>query len=165
MNAHKRLSMICFSVGLMTLLSAEATQLNFDTQWQKAEDLRLRAALKGYEWRDTEKILRRSREEYKAGNKAQALSLLSQGLEQSDAALAQAAREEDGWKRRVIEQTIELETKFATASLLKVFDPRYYRKRNCLLVGSKKMICFFDNYLSRFFVGCEYGIFSQRCRP
>ena len=103
MSAHKRLFMICFGVGLMTLLSAEATQLNFDTQWQKAEDLRLRAALKGYEWRDTEKILRRSREEYEAGNKAQALSLLSQGLAQSDAALAQATREEDGWKRRVIE--------------------------------------------------------------
>ncbi len=103
MSAHKRLFMICFGVGLMTSLSAEEAQLNFDTQWQKAEDLRLRAALIGYEWRDTEKILRRSREEYEAGNKAQALSLLSQGYAQSDAALAQATREEDGWKRRVIE--------------------------------------------------------------
>ena len=102
MRIHKRFFAICLGVGLMTLLSAEATQLNFDTRWKKAEDLRMRAALKGYEWRDTEKILRRSREEYTAGNKAQALSLLSQGLAQSDAALAQAAREENGWKRRVI---------------------------------------------------------------
>ena len=102
MSAHKRGFMICVGVGLMTLLSAEARQLNFDTQWQKAEDLRTKAALNGYEWRDTEKILRRSREEYIAGNKAHALSLLSQGLAQSNAALAQAEREEDGWKRRVI---------------------------------------------------------------
>ena len=102
MRTHKRFFAICLGVGLMTLLSAEATQLDFDTRWQKAEDLRMRAALKGYEWRDTEKILRRSREEYTAGNKAQALSLLSQGLAQSDAALAQAEREENGWKRRVI---------------------------------------------------------------
>jgi len=90
------------AVALLASLDLSAGQSDFDAQWQIAENLRGKASLARYEWRDTEKILKNSRKEYVAGNKVGAFNLLAQSIAQSNAALAQARREEEGWKRRVI---------------------------------------------------------------
>ena len=88
--------------GIVIGSHADTEQMAFDNQWQIAENIRQQASIAGFEWRDTEKILHSARKAYRAGSEAKAFYLLSKGLAEGKAALAQAAREEGGWKRRVI---------------------------------------------------------------
>ncbi len=105
MTRHKLVATFGFFIlmgGMVVGLHADIGQVDFDSQWDSAENIRQQASIAGYEWRDTEKILRNARKAYRVGSEARAFYLLSKGLAEGNAALAQAAREEGGWKHRVI---------------------------------------------------------------
>jgi hypothetical protein len=82
--------------------AAYTVELNFQSLWSEADNLRKEAASQGHEWRDTAKILLEVKKEYKAGNHEKALMLLAKGRAESIAALAQAAREKRQWTYRVV---------------------------------------------------------------
>ncbi len=96
----------CFTVNfsiLTGLLLSSALVLadDFATKWDEAEAKRIEAAELGYEWRDTEKILKSAKKESEAGNTEKAMALVAQAFEQSKDAIAQSQREKENWASRV----------------------------------------------------------------
>jgi hypothetical protein len=69
---------------------------------QEAEEARLRAAEMDAEWLETGNLIQRARLEADQGNWQQATALADQALQQAELAVAQAERESEAWRARVI---------------------------------------------------------------
>jgi len=99
--------MIRFStnkVSILTGLLLSSTLVladDFSMKWDEAEAKRVEAAELGYEWRDTNKLLKSAKKESEAGNTEKAMTLVAQALEQSNDAIAQSQREKELWASRV----------------------------------------------------------------
>ena len=69
---------------------------------REAEAARRRAAEAGTEWLETENLIQRARREADQGNWPQAAALAEQALQQGELAVAQAERESETWRSRVV---------------------------------------------------------------
>jgi len=98
-RANRRLAAAC---GLLLALLASGCASEFERRYVDAEQRRLEAAARGYEWIGTAALLEQAEAEATAGNEDAALALVDQARAQADAALQQADREADAWQRRVI---------------------------------------------------------------
>jgi hypothetical protein len=88
----------CCSVLLLTAGCAS----EFERRYGEAESLRVEAAEQGYEWIGTQKLLDEAAAAAEAGDTEAALELAEQARFQSEAALQQAERETEAWRRRVV---------------------------------------------------------------
>lgn len=88
--------------GVLLSLVLTGCASTFERRYDEAEQLRLQAAAKGYEWIGTADLLEQAAEEAEAGNTEAALALTEEARFQSEAALQQAEREADAWRRRVV---------------------------------------------------------------
>lgn len=88
----------CFSILLLTAGCAS----EFERRYDEAERLRVQAAEQGYEWIGTKKLLDQAAAAADEGDTDTALELAEQARFQAEAALQQAERENDAWRRRVV---------------------------------------------------------------
>ena len=84
------------------LLLAAGCASEFERRYDHAEDLRAQAAAQGHEWIAIEDLLRQAAAAKDAGNEETALELVEQARFQAEAALRQAEREKEAWRRRVV---------------------------------------------------------------
>ena len=98
-RASRRLAAI---VGAMLLLALAGCMSEFERRYNEAERLHIEAAAKGFEWLATADLLEQARAEAAAGNEEAALALTEKARFQANAALQQADREADAWRRRVL---------------------------------------------------------------
>ena len=88
-------------VVLYSYAGAAHSADTFEQSWTAADTMRQKAAALGYEWRDTGKLLKAAKKKAAAGNADKAAALVANALAQSEAAIAQAAREKVRWSSRV----------------------------------------------------------------
>lgn len=88
----------CCSILLLTAGCAS----EFERRYDEAERLRVQAAEQGYEWIGTKKLLDQAAAAADEGDTETALELAEQARFQAEAALQQAERENDAWRRRVV---------------------------------------------------------------
>lgn len=86
---------------LLLLPAMAGCASEFERRYDEAERLRLSAAEKGYEWIGTADLLEQAAAEQAAGNTGTALELAAEARFQAEAALQQAEREKEAWRRRV----------------------------------------------------------------
>jgi hypothetical protein len=96
-RASKRVIACCGALLLMTGCATE-----FERRYDEAESLRVQAAEQGYEWIGTKKLLDQAAAAAEEGDTGRALELTEQARLQATAALEQAEREEEAWRRRVV---------------------------------------------------------------
>ena len=96
-RASKRVVACC---GILLLTVACASE--FERRYDEAESMRVQAAEQGYEWIGTHKLLDEAAAAADEGNTETALELAEQARFQAEAALQQAEREKDAWRRRVV---------------------------------------------------------------
>ena len=89
-------------VGAMLLLALAGCASEFERLYNEAERLHIEAAAKGFEWLTTADLLEQARAEAAAGDEEAALALAERARFQANAALQQADREAEAWKRRVL---------------------------------------------------------------
>jgi hypothetical protein len=75
---------------------------NFAAEFAAAEQLRVAAANAGAEWIETAGLLNSAKHDAEAGSMDTACALLDQAVFQARTALAQAQREADTWRNRVV---------------------------------------------------------------
>jgi hypothetical protein len=100
-HASKALAALCCAAVLLASIGC-ATE--FERRFDEAERLRQQAAGRGYEWIGTADLLEQAEGLAAQGDTDSALSLIEQARVQSAAALEQAEREAEAWKRRVPKQ-------------------------------------------------------------
>jgi hypothetical protein len=88
--------------ALLVSLFAGGCASEFDRRFDEAERLRQDVAARGYEWINTADILEQAQASEASGDLAAALVLVEQARFQATAALLQADREAEAWKRRVV---------------------------------------------------------------
>lgn len=69
---------------------------------EQAETARQEAAARGAEWLDTRRLIEEARQEADQGNWQRAATLAEQALQQGTLASAQAERESEAWRERVV---------------------------------------------------------------
>ena len=89
-------------VGAMLLVAMAGCASEFERRYNEAERLHIAAAAKGFEWLATSDLLEQARAEAAAGNEEAALALVERARFAANAALQQADREAEAWKRRVL---------------------------------------------------------------
>ena len=82
--------------------ASEPTVEEFNTALVEANEARKVSGSLGHEWRDTAKFLKAAQEAAVGGDLVEAMKLVAQAKFQSDAAIAQANREQSLWIGRVI---------------------------------------------------------------
>lgn len=87
--------------GVLLLMTAGCAS-DFERRYAEAERLRLQAAERGYEWIGTANLLEQAVAEADAGDTDTALALADEARFQAEAALQQAEREKEAWRRRVV---------------------------------------------------------------
>lgn len=93
---------LVMAVGLLLALVASGCASEFERRYDEAEQLRLEAADRGYEWIGTAALLEQAQAEAAAGKTDAALALVDDARFEADAALQQAEREAEAWQRRVV---------------------------------------------------------------
>lgn len=93
--------LVGWSAALLLLVTAGCAS-EFERRYDEAERLRLQAAEQGYEWIGTADLLQQAAAEAEANNTEIALELTEEARFQADAALQQAEREAEAWRRRVL---------------------------------------------------------------
>lgn len=97
--ANKRLAaLLCAVVAVAAAGCASELERRFD----EAENLRVQAVARGYEWIGTAGLLEEAEALAAEGDTDGALALVEQARFQSAAALEQADREAEAWKGRVL---------------------------------------------------------------
>ena len=96
-RASKRLIACC---GVLLLTAGCASE--FERRYDEAESLRVQAAEQGYEWIGTKRLLDQAAAAAEEGDTETALELTEQARFQAQAALEQAEREGEAWRRRVV---------------------------------------------------------------
>ena len=90
------------ALAVFMLASCASTPIaDFATAWDQADAKRAEAASLGYQWRDTDKMLKKAKEEHEAGNAEEAMKLVNQAMEESNDAIDQYHRESELWASRV----------------------------------------------------------------
>ncbi len=89
-------SLVILTIGLSGCMS------HFEMEYKTADRWRMAAADAGYEWIETEKLLQQAREAHDAGDFELAFELVDKARFQGEAAVKQAEREADAWRRRVL---------------------------------------------------------------
>lgn len=84
------------------LLLGAGCASEFERRYAEAEQLRIEAADRGYEWIGTAGLLEEARSAADAGDNEAALELVAEARFQAEAALQQAEREREAWRRRVV---------------------------------------------------------------
>lgn len=90
------------AAGVLLLLATAGCATEFERRYDEAARLNLQAAERGYEWIATADLLDQAAAEAEAGNTGKALELTEAARFQADAALQQADREAEAWRRRVL---------------------------------------------------------------
>jgi hypothetical protein len=96
-RASRRVVACC---GVLLLTAGCASE--FERRYDAADSLRARAAEQGYEWIGTQKLLEQAAVAADEGDTETALELAEQARFQAEAALQQAEREKEAWRRRVV---------------------------------------------------------------
>ena len=96
-RASRRVLAYC---GVLLLTAGCAS--DFERRYDEAESLRAEAAESGYEWIGTGKLLEQAAAAADEGDTETALELAEQARFQAEAALQQAEREKEAWRRRVV---------------------------------------------------------------
>jgi len=94
-------SLVLISFGLASISIQAATMEEFNVAWEKADQLRQKAASVGFEWRDTGKMLASAKAAAEEGDLDKAMKLTAVAHEQGDDAYAQYQREQKNWMARV----------------------------------------------------------------
>ena len=89
-------------VGAMLLVAMAGCASEFERRYIEAERLHIEAAAKGFEWLATSDLLEQAQAEAAAGDEEAALALVERARFAANAALQQADREAEAWKRRVL---------------------------------------------------------------
>jgi len=101
--ARARASNAAGAVVLTLLVAASPAHGDeFQLLFDEAERLRAEAAAAGAEWRDTGALLDEARAAAARGEADKALALVEQARFQAAAAISQAEREAEAWKKRVV---------------------------------------------------------------
>jgi len=101
--ARARASNAAGAVVLTLLVAASPVHGDeFQLRFDEAERLRAKAAAAGAEWRDTGALLDEARAAAGRGETGKALALVEQARFQAAAAISQAEREAEAWKKRVV---------------------------------------------------------------
>lgn len=97
-RASKRKRML----ALFLALAVAACTTDFEKQYADAEQWRQDAAASGYEWLETEGLLKEASEQEALGNTDAALELIGKARLQAEMAVRQAEHEAQAWRTRVV---------------------------------------------------------------
>jgi hypothetical protein len=86
----------------LALFAVPGFASEFDVQLAEAERLRAEAAEAGYEWLETAMLLEQARDAAAIGNLDDAIAFVEEAHFQAVAAIQQAEREADAWRKRVV---------------------------------------------------------------
>lgn len=97
-----RASRLSIALAMLLALAPAAYGDDFEARLAAAEQLRARAAEAGAEWLETGSLLDEARRAAADGDMQKATALVEQARFEAEAALSQAAKEAEAWKRRVV---------------------------------------------------------------